>query len=97
MVEQCADGRAAVVLVEVRRHGRRSLTLEVEALLKCNPLREFTLRDVRACIEGAPGYAEINSVLHKLVYDKRRALIGRAHNGVREVNTYRWALPGGAP
>lgn len=81
------------VLVQVRRTAGTGLTEEVTGLLKHNPVRAFTLAEVLRCVRDSAIAGEVNSILHKLVFDKARVVKGRAHNGHRFVNTYRWRLP----
>ena len=81
------------VLVSVRRWCGTGLTEEVTSLLKHNPVRVFTLADVLRCVRDSAIAGEVNSILHKLVFVKKAVIKGRAHNGHRFVNTYRWRLP----
>lgn len=82
-----------LVMGWVRRAAFPSLTREVEAILKCQPMRVFSLRDVSSSIGPHVNMAEVNSVLHKMVYMHGKATLSREHNGRRVVNMYQWRLP----
>lgn len=82
------------MLITVRTTTGTGLTKEVTDLLKCNPHLRHTLREVLGRIRPTASKAEVNSILHKLVHRDRRVVLGRAHNGLRFVNTYKWKLPG---
>ena len=85
----------------VYRLGGVGLTEEVKVLLKNNPLRQFTLREIMAHIRATATPGEVQSVLHKLVHVRNCVIQGRMDNplGRRKclrliVKSYKWRLPG---
>jgi hypothetical protein len=82
--------------ITVRRIGGMGQTEEVEMLFRYHPTKIFTLGEVLQAIRPLPA-CRVNSILHKLVHDRRVLILGSAPrngNASRKiVNTYRWRLP----
>jgi len=90
-----AEGSALVHLAREAGTARApSVTSEVEGVLKRNPRQRFSLRNVLSMLAVSASAAEVNSVLHKLVFDKGLVSKSKSHNGRREVNVYQWRIPG---
>ena len=103
-MSDAAVAERPLIVASVHMFDGFGLTQEVESLLKNNPRRQFTLREILSFVRVSAHKAAVQSILHKAVHLKACVIQGRVDHPLGRgkslrliVKCYKWRLPSDGP